>query len=108
MLVSVDLQFEQETTRINVYITHLLMNLSWSTSTAIVFVYDYHPGAETLAARHFTSASALGTNGWETLASPLPGNGANEPSTRGIHKTHRHNSGNGKTGHQTLFVFIPA
>lgn len=71
-------------------------------STAIVFVYDYHAGAETLAARHFSSSGVLGSNGWEALASPLPGNGASEPSARGIHKAHRHNSGNGETGCEAL------
>ena len=72
------------------------------TSAAIVFVYDYHAGAETLAARHFSSSGVLGSNGWEALATPLPGNSGSESSGRGIHKGHRHNSGNGETGWQTL------
>lgn len=73
---------------------------------SIVFVYDYHAGAETLAARHFSSSSMLGSNGWEALATPLPGNGTTESSARGIHKSHRHNSGNGLLPESTLWNYI--
>lgn len=70
---------------------------------AIVFVYDYHAGAETLASRHFSSPAALSASGWEGLVNSHGGTGGNsphDPSSRSLHKSHRHNSGNSK------FIFL--
>lgn len=67
--------------------------------SAIVFVYDYHAGAETLAARHFSSPAALSASGWEGLVNShggTSGNSPHDPSSRSLHKSHRHNSGSSK------------
>ncbi|KAK7068916.1 PAB-dependent poly(A)-specific ribonuclease subunit 3 [Halocaridina rubra] len=78
---------------------------------SIVFVYDYHAGAETLTARHFNSPAALTANGWEGLvnsASVTTGTGAVDSSQRGIHKVMHHNSGNntGLLSEPILWTYI--
>ncbi|XP_045605365.1 PAN2-PAN3 deadenylation complex subunit pan3 isoform X1 [Procambarus clarkii] len=76
---------------------------------SIVFVYDYHAGAETLASRHFSSTNALTANGWEGLASTAGGNGSttsHDPPARGIHKSHRQNSGSSLLPESTLWNYI--
>ncbi|XP_071540407.1 PAN2-PAN3 deadenylation complex subunit pan3 isoform X2 [Panulirus ornatus] len=76
---------------------------------SIVFVYDYHAGAETLATRHFSSANAFTANGWEGLSSSSAGNGgssSHDPPARGIHKSHRQNSGSSLLPESTLWNYI--
>ncbi|XP_063596077.1 PAN2-PAN3 deadenylation complex subunit pan3-like [Penaeus indicus] len=76
---------------------------------SIVFVYDYHAGAETLAARHFSSPAALSASGWEGLVNShggTSGNSPHDPSSRSLHKSHRHNSGNSLLPEATLWNYI--
>nr|XP_053639805.1 PAN2-PAN3 deadenylation complex subunit pan3-like isoform X1 [Cherax quadricarinatus]XP_053639806.1 PAN2-PAN3 deadenylation complex subunit pan3-like isoform X1 [Cherax quadricarinatus]XP_053639807.1 PAN2-PAN3 deadenylation complex subunit pan3-like isoform X1 [Cherax quadricarinatus] len=76
---------------------------------SIVFVYDYHAGAETLASRHFSSTNALTANGWEGLTGSPGGNGSSnshDPPTRGIHKSHRQNSSSSLLPESTLWNYI--
>ncbi|XP_068206142.1 PAN2-PAN3 deadenylation complex subunit pan3 isoform X1 [Palaemon carinicauda] len=75
---------------------------------SIVFVYDYHAGAETLAARHF-SAAALSANGWEGLANPptvSAGSGAIDTPQRNLHKNLQHNSGTTLIPETILWTYI--
>ncbi|XP_076056563.1 poly(A) specific ribonuclease subunit PAN3 [Oratosquilla oratoria] len=79
---------------------------------SIVFVFDYHAGAETLAARHFNSA--VSANGWESSSGGAgsgggPGasfNHQDPTSSRSFHKGQRHSSGNGVLTESTLWNYI--